>query len=314
MDAAQVELALGYKDKTKTCSHCQTTKTLADFGLDASMKSGFSTYCRACRAQANRLAYHKKRTANMTELVHAKQLAEDFGIAEPLALGYIAAAKLQAHKLLVGKDMVNLFDKLAATKAVGERVNEEKQIQAANLARLETAKIPTLKDVMAQLKTLTGEMSDAADLTCIVKKLAEQNVCMFKVLTDMKSEMQARLIELQTSVRNASQSEARTVPTMPSREPLPSVSPLKVGIVGLHAGDHAVLKKEFGELFRLSILTPDESRKISGLKNMDKTYLMSKYAGNRHMDLLKAINQSPSIVPGTVNELKEVLTALYLNH
>ena len=248
----------------------------------------------------------------MSELVHTKQLADEFGITEALASSYLATAKLSAHKLLVGKDTLSLFDKLTATKAIGDRVKEEKELQAVNLARLEAAKIPTLKDVMTQLKTITSEISNAAELSDAVKKLTEQNVCMFKVLTGMKEEMQTRFISLHAITVRQQQSEDRPVPIIQIREPLPSVSPLKIGIVGLHQGDHIGLKKEFGDLFKLSILTPDESRKITGMKNMDKTYLMSKYVSHRHMDLLKAIGQTPVIIPGTVNDLKEALTAVYL--
>lgn len=255
----------------------------------------------------------------MSELVHAKQLADEFGIAESLALSYLAAAKLSVHKLLVGKDTLSLFDKGAATKAIGDRVKEEKQIQAANLARLEAAKIPTIKDVMAAVKDvataakgIAGDVSDVAELSEAVKKLAEQNICMFKVLMDLKTEMQARLIDLKTCLPSPLE-KPKPVPTAPIREPLPSVSPLKIGVVGLHTGDHVALKKDFGDLFKLSLLTPDESRKITGLKNMDRTYLMSKYVSHRHMDLLKSIGQAPIVIPGTVNDLKEALTALYLN-
>lgn len=248
----------------------------------------------------------------MTELVHTKQLADDFGIAEALAASYLATAKLSVHKLLVGKDTLSLFDKVTATKAITDRVKQEAEIQAANLARMEAAKIPTLKDVVLLIKTLSADISDVAELSNNVKKLADQNVIMFKVLTDMKSDIQAKFIDLRAITTGQQQSTVTTPVSVQIREPLPSVSQLKIGIVGLHSGDHATLKKEFGDLFRLSILTPDESRKISGYKGMDKTYLMTKYVSHKHMDLLKAAGQTPVIIPGTVNELKEALTALYL--
>ena len=246
----------------------------------------------------------------MSELVHTKQLADDFGIAEGLAASYLAAAKLSAHRLLVGKDTLSLFDKVTATKAIGDRVREEKELHTAHLARLEAAKVPTIKDVMGLLKAMSLDVSDVAELSEGVKKLADQNAIMFKVLTDMKANVKTEFSDLRAVVTG--QQATPILPAIQIREPLPSVAQLKIGIVGLHSGDHAALKKELGDLFKLSILTPDEARKITGLKNMDKTYLMSKYVSHRHMDLLKAIGQTPVIIPGTVNDLKEALTALYL--
>lgn len=295
----------------KTCNRCGEEKQVRDFYSDKSRKDGLMHRCKVCDSELQRIFNNKTKEKNMSELVHTKQLADDFGITEALASSYLATAKLGAHKLLVGKDTLSLFDKVSATKAIGDRVKEEKELQAANLARLEAAKIPTLKDVMAQLKAINGEMSDVAELSEAVKKLTEQNVCMFKVLTDMKTEMQTRLVNLH-AVTVGQQRNDDAQPIALIREPMPSVSQLKIGIVGLHSGDHAALKKELGDLFKLSILTPDESRKITGLKNMDKTYLMSKYVSHRHMDLLKAIGQTPTIIAGTVNDLKEALTALYL--
>lgn len=295
----------------KTCNRCGEEKQDRDFYSDKSRKDGLMCRCKACDSELQRISNSKKKEENMSELVHTKQLADDFGIAEALATSYLATAKLSAHKLLVGKDTLSLFDKVAATKAIGDRVKEEKELQAANLARIEAAKIPTLKDVMAQLKTIAGDISDVAELAESVKKLNEQNVCMFKVLTEMKADMAAKFADLR-GVMVGQQAGARLEPALQIREPLPSVSQLKIGIVGLHSGDHAALKKDFGDLFKLSILTPDETRKITGYKAMDKTYLMSKYVSHKHMDLLKSIGQTPIIIPGTVNDLKEALTALYL--
>ena len=292
----------------KKCRQCGEEKQNHDFYSDKSKKDGLMNRCKACDSEKQRILNNRKKEEIMSELVHTKQLAEEFGIAESLASSYLATAKIAAHKLVVGKDTLNLFDKVQASKAIGQRVKEEKEIQTANLARLEAAKIPTLKDVMLNLKAIAGDISDVAELAEGVKKLHEQNVCMFKVITEMKQEMQTRFIEMH-AIGKGQQSEAKQ-PQL--REPTPSVSPLKVGIVGLHSGEHAALKKDFGDLFRLSILTPDESRKITGYKGMDKTYLMSKYVSHRHMDLLKSIGQTPIIIPGTVNDLRDALTALYL--
>lgn len=298
--------------KIKRCPKCNQEKLAYEFYLDSSRKSGLSTYCKSCDAKTRQIRQLRERSKKMSELVHTKQLADDFGIAEALAASYLSTAKLSAHKLLVGKDTMSLFDKIAATKAIGDRIKEEKGIQAANLARLEAAKIPTLKDVMSAIKALSIDTSDVAELAESVKKLAEQNICLFKVLTEFKAETQTRLSNLQ-AVAAGQQHEPKAETVIRMREPLPSVSPIRVGIVGLHSGDHAQIKNEFGDMFRLSILTPDDLKNIkTNLRNMDVIYLMSKYVSQKHISLLNSIGQSPRIISGTVNDLKETLTALYL--
>jgi hypothetical protein len=241
----------------------------------------------------------------MSELICTKQLADAFGIAESLAANYIAAAKLKSQKLVIGKEAMTLFDKDEATRAIMTRVEEEKKIQAANLARLEAAKIPTLKDVMVAIKALAGDVSDVAEMEAEIKRLTAANKIIFDALKEFKAQTQDSLAGLKNLVVNMRDeaSSCKEV-TAPVKETL-----RRVAAVGVSTMHHAALAAEFGSLVDLKLLDSHDIRGLYGLRGYDKVFLMKKTTDNTHAEQLKATKSPVQVLHGSIDELKEKLTA-----
>jgi hypothetical protein len=241
----------------------------------------------------------------MSELICTKQLADAFGIAEALAANYIAAAKLKSQKLVIGKEAMTLFDKDEATRAIMTRVEEEKKIQAANLARLEAAKIPTLKDVMVAIKALAGDVSDVAEMEAEIKRLTAANKIIFDALKEFKAQTQDSLAGLKNLVVNMRDeaSSCKEV-TAPVKETL-----RRVAVVGVSRMHHSALAAEFEGLLVLKLLDPSDIRGIYALRDYDKVFLMKQATDHGHADQLKSIKVQVVPVHGSLDELKEKLTA-----
>lgn len=82
----------------------------------------------------------------------------------------------------------------------------------------------------------------------------------------------------------------------------------KVGIVGIWPGNRESVKKEFGDVFDMEMYSADEDKKLAGLKQYDKVFALKKFISHRHIEILRSIGQDPSIISGSMNELRDALT------
>lgn len=104
------------------------------------------------------------------------------------------------------------------------------------------------------------------------------------------------------------------LPMAPAKAPAPERPYCKhIGIVGLDSKLHHMITQEFGEVFKLSILTPDEPQKIVNLKHCHKVFVMAKNVGHTRVKALRALGQEPFLVNGGTATLREAMLDLYAN-
>lgn len=242
----------------------------------------------------------------MSELISAKQISDEFKVSVTLVCNYLDAAKIPAHKLMVGTEAVSLYEKAGAFKAVDTRIKEEKALEKAHLAKLEAAKIPTLKDLMVAVKAISKDVSDVAELQEEIKRLVSANQVMFKALTDFKTDTADRLSGLKTLVVNM-----RDDFNASSREVVSSEAK-SVAVVGISTMHHSAIAAEFGDAIKLKLLDPSDIRGIHNLRGYEKVFLMKKTTDYKHLEQLKSVKVQPEAVSGSIDELKEKLTAYYL--
>lgn len=297
------------------CTKCKKVKLACEFATDQSRKEGVRRDCKACNNISQKNRYQSKKKANMSELISSKQIGEEFKLADALVISYLEVAKIPAHKLVVGIEAMSLYDKAAAFKAVEARVKEEKAIAEANLARLEAARIPTIKDVMAALKdqaavvkTLAADVADVADLQDEIKRLVLANQSIFKALTEFKTDTCERLAGLKTLVVNM-RDEVKSAP----RDAASASALEKVAVVGISTTHHASLSAEFADLVNLKLLDASDMRGIYGLRGYNKVFLMKKYTDYKHAEQLKAVKIMPEPITGSIEDLRDKLTAYCLN-
>ena len=83
----------------------------------------------------------------------------------------------------------------------------------------------------------------------------------------------------------------------------------RVAVVGIGTMHHAALTAEFESLINLKLLDAKDIRGIYGLRGYDQVFLMKKTTDHGHTDQLKAIKVPVQSVLGSLDELKEKLTA-----
>lgn len=241
----------------------------------------------------------------MSELICAKQLAVDLGINEVTVASYILAAKLKSQKLVIGKEAMTLFDKADATAAVQSRVNEEKRIQAAKLAQAEAEKIPTLKDVMLAIKSVAADVSDVAELDAEIKRLAAANKIIFDVLKEFKTQTQENISALKNIIVSY-RDELNSRKEIANKD---EKCLRKVAVVGIASMFHSALAVEYEGLISLKLIESKDIRGIYALRGYEKVFLMKRTTDNGHVEQLKSIKAPVQTVIGSIEELKEKLTA-----
>ena len=97
----------------------------------------------------------------------------------------------------------------------------------------------------------------------------------------------------------------------PPPEP-PKAIKRTVAVVGLLPSNRAAIQGEFGDVFKLSLITADERHKLRGLKEYHKVFVMSKFVAAAHIDILRSIGQEPMIVRGGLNELRDAMTNYFV--
>jgi hypothetical protein len=237
----------------------------------------------------------------MNELIGVKQAAEEAGIAESLANAYIGAARLKSQKLVIGKDSVLLFDRTEAINAINARVREEREIHAANVARLEAAKVPTLKDVMAAVKSIAVDVADVAEMDSELKRLTGANKILFDVLKEFKANTQDQIAGLKNIIVNM-RDELKSQKDTEKKQEI-----RKVAVIGIGTIHHAALMAEFQSLISLKLLDKGDIRALHGLRGYDKAFVMKKTTDHGHLSQLKAVKVPVHMVDGSLEELKEEL-------
>lgn len=86
-----------------------------------------------------------------------------------------------------------------------------------------------------------------------------------------------------------------------------------VGVVGLEGKLHSLIEAEFKDAFKLTLLTPDESAKVSSLKQCHKIFVMVKFIGQPTLHALQAAGHEPQRIHGGSSALREAMTTLYAN-
>lgn len=87
----------------------------------------------------------------------------------------------------------------------------------------------------------------------------------------------------------------------------PKIHKKKVGVVGLWPGNKTFIESIFKDKFDLVLLSADEDRKIIGLKDFQKVFVLKKFVSHKHVEILRSIGQEPMIINGSMSDLKEAL-------
>lgn len=114
---------------------------------------------------------------------------------------------------------------------------------------------------------------------------------------EIKSDIKEELISVAVTRKNSA-------PTIDK----PKTHKKKVGVVGLWPGNKTFVESLFKEKFDLTLLSADEDKKIVGLKDFQKVFVLRKFVSHKHVELLRSIGQEPMIINGSMNELKEALS------
>lgn len=87
---------------------------------------------------------------------------------------------------------------------------------------------------------------------------------------------------------------------------------LHVGIIGITAPATAMIEKEFSEVFKLTMLGPNDAHKIVGMKNCDRVFVLRGKVMSRHMNELKNIGQKPVTIGDSATRIRDALTSYFV--
>lgn len=240
----------------------------------------------------------------MSELSSIQQLAEHFKISDAAAAAYIKKSSIKVHQLNVGKETMFLYDKAEAIRVIETQLNEERRLAAIKkaaeeAAAAEAAREPSLKEIMAAIKSIAPAASHIEDVVCDlsdkVDKLLAQNVLIFKELQKLTAEP----VEIDT--------------TAASGAPQAKRKRMHVAILAAQSNLPTIIGNEYDEALEIEYLQL-RSKKLGISARHDKIIMITSSIGAAMINEVKRAAEDRFIrVSGGVSDLRDVLTQLFIN-
>lgn len=244
----------------------------------------------------------------MSDLISLAQVADKFGMPEKTVADLVKAAKLKSSRLMVGSEPITLFDQTEAVGVVQSHIDKAKEDAALRKAAEEAAREPTLREVMAMLKSMSHDISDVAELHEEIKRLTVANHGIFKALTEFKAETQERLAGLKTIVVGA-RDEVHAIKNV-QQTAEPAKQKQSVAVIGISKVHHARLHDTYGPNLDLKLIDPSDIRGIYQMRNKSIVYAMRKFTDVRHAEQMKSAKISPTYIDGNLEALEDALDLL----
>lgn len=278
----------------------------------------------------------------MSELISVEQLATEFKRPAGDILSWLVASNSRERQVKIGDAVISFYDKIKAKRMVRVKLAdlaraEKIAIAAAAAAKkafklklyqpevslgsdlatpsefvpLRTSSVCGIAEVLATVKSIYKDLTILVDVQDSLVKIKEQNVLIFKELMAFKVEsakatstlgqnISAQIATAHRGGGGEASAPAEDKKLCPGRLP-------RVGVIGLFAMHHAEFMKVYGNTLNLTLLNPDEAKKIDGLKGLDQIFLMVRHVSHVHVDKVKVLKVPFTNVPGTVNDLKTAL-------
>ena len=275
----------------------------------------------------------------MSEVISIEQLAEEFEIPEAQVMEYLSKSKAKPIRVKIGIGEIILYTPTVSRRVVRAGmvadVRKAKEAKEAAekpvevfVATLESTPEFSGKEFLVLQEGIRSLKRDVVSLMDMFKALSEvfrgTTTCILSLRDTMEvhdgvatSEF-AGMRNMLENLRDASVgtthpslirmgSATPPVPPVPAETPTTTGPIPRVGVVGLFQQHHTALQKEFEGMLNLTILNPDEGRKVKNLKNMDAVFALVKHIGHHHMDSMVAAGIDPRPLNGTLSELRDVL-------
>lgn len=272
----------------------------------------------------------------MSELISVEQLATEFKRPAGDILSWLVAANSRERQVRIGDAVISFYDKIQAKRTVrvglADLARAEKIAMATAAAAKKEAKLKdklapvgdfspgapipvndcSISEVLATVKSVYKDLAVLVDMQDSLVKLKGQNVLMFKELTAFREES-ARVTStlgqnISAQIATAHRGGGGEVSAPGEARKVDPKSLPRVGVIGLFSMHHADFIKEYGSTLKLTLLNPDEAKKIDGLKGLDQIFLMVRHISHVHVDKVKVLKVPFNNVPGTVNDLRTALT------
>ena len=236
----------------------------------------------------------------MSEVISIEQLAEEFEIPEAQVMEYLSKSKAKPIRVKIGIGEIILYTPTVSRRVVRAGmvadVRKAKEAKEAAekpvevfVATLESTPEFSGKEFLVLQEGIRSLKRDVVSLMDMFKALSEvfrgTTTCILSLRDTMEvhdgvatSEF-AGMRNMLENLRDASVgtthpslirmgSATPPVPPVPAETPTTTGPIPRVGVVGLFQQHHTALQKEFEGMLNLTILNPDEGRKVKNLKNI----------------------------------------------